>query len=313
MDILSGPVLFFLGVGICDSKPSWMVTVSLHISHCIGPAARRSPSPPRRDASGRALPPPPPPRDAYSPLVRIAGWRAHAPAVASLVVRLLQRLQAYEALARCGLGEKWRGADVRSGPRPHNNVRCSLTEASGPTLLMDPSICTSRFGAVSAKLVTTVAASVAPALPTSDSAAEKLTVAATAGHAAVDTAAPPPQPERPVAAAAAPSAPALSVIDAFQALRDGVTCLSEIPALCMEAVPRDRLPPSGGGESSSKSQGLRCQHLAIPSAMHLCASALCLLVSLRTGWLVRALTLISACPRGYRMGNGEGEGSALNS
>ena len=65
-----------------------------------------------RDRAGPAAVPP---RDAYSPLVRLAAWRAHAPAVAVLAGRVLQRLHAYEALAR------WvrvvsLGADKQLGP-----------------------------------------------------------------------------------------------------------------------------------------------------------------------------------------------------
>ena len=56
----------------------------------------------RRGGGDRPLPPPPtvPLKDAYSPIVKLAGWRVHAPAVATLLGRVLQRLHAYEALAR---------------------------------------------------------------------------------------------------------------------------------------------------------------------------------------------------------------------
>ena len=94
-----------------------------------------------------------------------------------------------------------------------------------------------RFGAASAKLVTTIAAALAPVETTPAS----------------GTHPPPASADLRSAKAAATDGP-LSVIDAFQTLRDGVTSLSEIPGLCMEAPARERLPPSGG-EASSKCMG----------------------------------------------------------
>ena len=108
-----------------------------------------------------------------------------------------------------------------------------------------------RFSAASAKLVCSLAASQAAAgKVTTTTTTTALSVAADppAGIAVAEAAAAAPSiptlASPPPAPAPAPPAP-LTIIEAFQTLRDAVTCLSELPGLCMEAVPRDsRLPPS---------------------------------------------------------------------
>ena len=113
---------------------------------------------------------------------------------------------------------------------------------------------TCRFSAASAKLVCSLAASQAAAgkvAATTTTTALSAAADPPAGIAAAEAAAAAPSiptlaSPPPPAPAPAPPAP-LTIIEAFQTLRDAVTCLSELPGLCMEAVPRDsRLPPSAG-------------------------------------------------------------------
>ncbi len=64
-----------------------------------------------------------------------------------------------------------------------------------------------------------------------------------------------PQPADAVASDPAPKPPPpMTIIESFQTLRDAITCLSELPGLCIQLGLRERLPPPQTSQKDSASK-----------------------------------------------------------